>query len=80
MGVSSGLMSCWQKIQRIYTKTQRLPVAINAESSADISEIYEANCLVFRGEKIKGFSTNSTSFLLIFRTIPNNEDSLIKLK
>lgn len=58
-------MSSWQKIQRIYTKTQRLPVTINAESSADISEYIEANYLEFGGEKIKGVSTNATSLLLV---------------
>lgn len=80
MSVSSGLMSSWQKIQRIYTKTQRLPVTINAESSAVISEYMEANCLAFgKHEKVKHVSTNATSVLLIFRTVPNKEDSLAKL-
>lgn len=65
MSVSSGLMSSWQKIQRIYTKTQRLPVTISAGSSAFISEYMEANCLAFGGEKIKHVSTNATSVLSI---------------
>lgn len=51
MSASSGLMSSWQKIQRIYTKTQRLPVTTNAESSAVISDIWRPIVLNLEGKK-----------------------------
>lgn len=64
MSISSGLVSSWQQIQRIYTEKQGLPVTIDAESSADTSEYIEANWLEFGGEKKEGINTNATSLLL----------------
>lgn len=78
MSASSGLMSSWQKIERIYTKTQRLPVTINAESSAVIFDIWRPIVLNLEGKKNSCKYKYNFSFVIV-RTVLNKEDSHAKL-